>query len=66
MLRILLLIPNPADVNQEHACFEEQMDVLRQDMEPVQFQRIWNSGSALTMEQALGFALGGNYISPTD
>jgi hypothetical protein len=32
--------------------------VLRQDMDTAQFERIWNSGLTLTMEQALGFALG--------
>ena len=31
--------------------------VLRQDMDAGQFERIWNSGRALTKEQALGFAL---------
>ena len=32
--------------------------VLRQDMDTGQFERIRNSGLTLTMEQALGFALG--------
>ena len=32
--------------------------VLRQDMDTAQFERIRNSGLTLTMEQALGFALG--------
>jgi hypothetical protein len=41
----------------EQAYFEEQMDVLRQNMDTGQFERIWNSSRALTMEQALGFAL---------
>jgi hypothetical protein len=34
--------------------------VLHQDMDAGQFERVWNSGRALTMEQALGFALGEN------
>lgn len=58
MLRILLLIPTPADVNQEQAYFEEQLHVLRQDMDPTQLERTWKGGRALTMEQALGFPLG--------
>ena len=45
---------------EEQACFEEQMDVLRQNLDTGQFERIWNSGRTLTMEQALGFALGEN------
>ena len=36
---------------------EEQMDVLCQDMDAAQFERIWNRSRALTMEQAPGFAL---------
>ena len=43
--------------SEEQAYFDEQMDVLRQNMDTGQFERIWNSGRALTMEQALGFAL---------
>ena len=43
--------------SEEGAYFDEQIDVLRQDMDPGQFERIWNSGRAMTMEQALGFAL---------
>jgi hypothetical protein len=43
---------------EEQAYFEEQMDVLREDMDPAQFERIWNSGRALTMEQALGLLSG--------
>ena len=39
---------------------DKQVDVLRQDMDAGQFERIWNSGRALTMEQALQFALGEN------
>ena len=39
---------------------EEQMDVLRQDMDARQFERTRNSDRALTMEQALRFALGEN------
>ena len=34
------------------------MDVLRQNMDAGQFERIWNSGRALTMEQALGSPIG--------
>jgi len=43
--------------SREQACFEEQIDVLRQDRNAGQVERVWNSGRALTMEQALGFAL---------
>ena len=43
--------------SREQACFEEQMDVLHQNLEAGQFKQIWNSGRALTMEQAVGFAL---------
>ena len=43
--------------SEEQAYFDEQMDVLRQDMDPGQFERIWNSGRALTMEKAVQFAL---------
>ena len=35
-----------------------KIHVLRQNMDTGQFERIWNSGRALTMEQAVGFALG--------
>jgi len=45
------LIKYGYEVLEEQACFDEQMDVLRQNMETGQFQRIWNSGRALTMEQ---------------
>ena len=45
---------------EEQAYFDEQMDVLRQDMDPAQFERIWNSGRTLAMEQAVQFALGEN------
>ena len=43
--------------SREQACFEEQIDVLRRNLDTGQFERVWNSGRALTMEQALGFAL---------
>ncbi len=43
--------------SEEEAYFDEQISVLRQNMEPGQFERIWNSGRALTMEQAVQFAL---------
>jgi predicted ATPase/class 3 adenylate cyclase len=43
--------------SEEQAYFDEQMDVLRQGMDAGQFKRIWTTGRALTMEQALGFAL---------
>jgi tetratricopeptide (TPR) repeat protein len=43
--------------SEEGAYFDEQMNVLRQNMDAGQFKRIWNSGRALTMEQALEFAL---------
>ena len=46
--------------SEKQAYFEEQMDMLHQDMDAAQFERIWTSGRALTMEQALGFALGEN------
>ena len=45
---------------EEQAYFEEQIHVLRQHMDAEQFKKIWNSGRALTMEQALQFALGEN------
>jgi hypothetical protein len=44
-------------VAEEQAYFEEQMDMLRQNMDTAQFERIWNSGCALKMEQALGVDL---------
>ena len=46
--------------SEEQAYFDEQMDVLRQGMDAGQFKRIWTTGRALTMEQALGFALAEN------
>jgi hypothetical protein len=43
--------------SEEQAYFEEQMDVLRQNVDTRQFEQIWNGGRALTMEQAVQFAL---------
>jgi tetratricopeptide (TPR) repeat protein len=42
----------------EQTYFDEQIKVLRQKMDAQQFDRIWTNGRALTMEQALAFALG--------
>jgi tetratricopeptide (TPR) repeat protein len=41
----------------EQAYFDEQIRVLRQKLDAGQFDRIWTDGRALTMEQALAFAL---------
>ncbi len=45
--------------SEEQAYFDEQINVLRQKIDAGQFDRIWTNGRALTMEQALEFALGG-------
>jgi hypothetical protein len=46
--------------SEEQAYFDEQIKVLRQKLEARQFDRVWTTGRALTMEQALEFALGEN------
>jgi predicted ATPase len=43
---------------EEQPYFDEQIKVLRQKIDAGQFDRIWTSGRAQTMEQALDFALG--------
>ena len=43
--------------SEEQAYFDEQMDVLRQKMDAGQLKQIWSNGRALTMEQAVKFAL---------
>ncbi|HJR79677.1 MAG TPA: hypothetical protein VJ821_06365, partial [Anaerolineales bacterium] len=44
--------------SEEQIYFEEQIGVLRQKLDPQRFHQIWATGRALTMEQALDFALG--------
>jgi tetratricopeptide (TPR) repeat protein len=44
--------------SEEQTYFDEQIKVLRQTLDARQFDRIWSNGRALTMEQALEFALG--------
>ncbi|HET6823008.1 MAG TPA: tetratricopeptide repeat protein, partial [Anaerolineales bacterium] len=44
--------------SEEQIYFEEQIGVLRQKLDPQRFHQIWATGRALTMEQALAFALG--------
>ena len=48
--------------SEEQTYFDEQIKVLRQKMDARQFDRIWTNGRALTMEQALDFALGENIV----
>ena len=43
--------------SEEQIYFEEQINVLRQKLDPQRFRQIWATGHALTMEQALAFAL---------
>jgi predicted ATPase/class 3 adenylate cyclase len=43
---------------EEQPYFDEQIKALRQTLDARQFDRVWASGRALTMEQALDFALG--------
>jgi tetratricopeptide (TPR) repeat protein len=43
---------------EEQPYFDEQIKTLRQTLDARQFERVWASGRALTMEQALDFALG--------
>ena len=43
--------------SEEQAYFDEQIKVLRQKIAAQQFNRIWTAGHALSMEQALAFAL---------
>jgi non-specific serine/threonine protein kinase len=42
---------------EEQTYFYEQIRILRQKLDTPQFERIWTAGRALTMEQALAFAL---------
>ena len=42
----------------EQAYFDEQIRALHQRLDAHQFDRVWTRGHALTMEQALDFALG--------
>jgi hypothetical protein len=44
--------------SEEQAYFDEQIEVLHQKLDAHQFERIWSTGRALTMEQALELALG--------
>jgi predicted ATPase/class 3 adenylate cyclase len=46
--------------SEEQDYFDEQINILHQRLHAHQFERIWTSGRALSMEQALEFALGGN------
>ena len=46
--------------SEEQFYFDEQISILRQKMDALQFDRIWASGRALTTEQALELALGEN------
>ena len=46
--------------SEEQIYFEEQIGVLRQKLDPHRFHQICATGRALTMEQALAFALGKN------
>ena len=43
--------------SEEQTYFDEQIQALRQKIDAQQFNRIWTAGRALTMEQALAFAL---------
>jgi tetratricopeptide (TPR) repeat protein len=43
--------------SEEQAYFDEQIKVLRQNIDARQFDRVWTTGRAQTMEQALAFAL---------
>ena len=45
---------------EEQTYFDEQINVLHQKLDAHQFNQIWTTGRALTMEQALEFALGEN------
>jgi tetratricopeptide (TPR) repeat protein len=46
--------------SEEQTYFDEQIKTLRLKLEAHSFDRIWTNGRALTMEQALEFALGEN------
>jgi predicted ATPase/class 3 adenylate cyclase len=46
--------------SEEQDYFDEQINILHQRLHAHQFERIWTSGRALSMEQALEFALGEN------
>jgi tetratricopeptide (TPR) repeat protein len=46
--------------SEEQAYFDEQIKILRQKIDAGQFDRVWTSGRALTMEQALELALEAN------
>ncbi|MGH7811103.1 MAG: tetratricopeptide repeat protein, partial [Candidatus Binatia bacterium] len=41
----------------EQAYYDEQLNALRAEMNPIQFDSIWSKGRALTMEQAIELAL---------
>ena len=43
--------------SEEQDYFDEQINVLHQKLDAQQFNQIWTTGRALTMEQALAFAL---------
>ncbi|HSL42076.1 MAG TPA: adenylate/guanylate cyclase domain-containing protein [Anaerolineales bacterium] len=45
---------------EEQLYFDEQMSVLHQKLDAQHFERIWTTGRALTIEQALEIALGDN------
>ena len=43
--------------SEEQIYFDEQINVLHQKLDSHQFDQIWTTGRALTMAQALAFAL---------
>jgi hypothetical protein len=43
--------------SEEQTYFDEQIKALRQKIDAGQFDRVWTTGRALTMEQAVEFAL---------
>jgi hypothetical protein len=43
--------------SEEQTYFDEQLNSLHQKLDALQFDQIWTSGRALTMDQALVFAL---------
>jgi hypothetical protein len=45
----------------EQTYFDEQLTVLREKIDMVQFNSIWSAGHMMTMEQAIEFALQDNH-----
>jgi hypothetical protein len=43
----------------EQLYFEEQLTILREEMDEVKFEQAWSKGRRMTMEQAIEFALEG-------